>query len=126
MAKKSKKKSAKKKTSAREPLKARAAAAARQPGVTGKGHWTAKDGGVKLFLWNKHVGNPAKAKGTILFIHGSSMASQPTFDLQVPGRTDSSAMEYFAARGRRGRGPDAIPGGGPSPPPSDNQRSLKR
>jgi pimeloyl-ACP methyl ester carboxylesterase len=27
------------------------------------------------------------------------MASQPTFDLQVPGRPDSSAMEWFAARG---------------------------
>src|SRR5438876_11550813 len=34
-----------------------------------------------------------------LFVHGSSMASQPTFDLQVPGRPDSSAMEWFAARG---------------------------
>ena len=33
----------------------------------------------------------------ILFVHGSSMASQPTFDLQVPGRP--SAMEFFAARG---------------------------
>jgi pimeloyl-ACP methyl ester carboxylesterase len=27
------------------------------------------------------------------------MASVPTFDLQVPGRADSSAMDYFAARG---------------------------
>jgi len=27
------------------------------------------------------------------------MASQPTFDLQVPGRADSSAMEWFARRG---------------------------
>src|SRR5207247_1721686 len=34
-----------------------------------------------------------------LFVHDSSMASQPTFDLQVPGRPDSSAMEWFAARG---------------------------
>ncbi|HWD36797.1 MAG TPA: alpha/beta fold hydrolase, partial [Casimicrobiaceae bacterium] len=30
---------------------------------------------------------------------GSSMASQPTFDLHVPGRADSSAMEYFAKLG---------------------------
>ena len=28
----------------------------------------------------------AQERGTILFVHGSSMASQPTFDLQVPGR----------------------------------------
>ena len=27
------------------------------------------------------------------------MASQPTFDLHVPGRADSSAMDWFAARG---------------------------
>src|SRR2546428_833738 len=38
-------------------------------------------------------------RGTILFVHGSSMASTPTFDLQVPGRPDSSAMDYFARLG---------------------------
>jgi pimeloyl-ACP methyl ester carboxylesterase len=64
--------------------------------MKGKEHWTTK-GDIKLFLWQK---SPAAAsKGTILFVHGSSMASQPTFDLQVPGRPDSSAMEWFAARG---------------------------
>jgi pimeloyl-ACP methyl ester carboxylesterase len=67
--------------------------------VTGEEHWTEKDGGVKLFLWNKHAGNPAATKGTILFVHGSSMASQPTFDLNVPGRPDSSVMDWFARRG---------------------------
>jgi pimeloyl-ACP methyl ester carboxylesterase len=45
------------------------------------------------------VADPAKTAGTILFVHGSSMASQPTFDLHVPGRPDSSAMEYFARQG---------------------------
>ena len=64
--------------------------------MNGKEHWT-KKGDVRLFLWQK---SPSAApKGTILFVHGSSMASQPTFDLQVPGRPDSSAMEWFAARG---------------------------
>lgn len=67
----------------------------RMPGTE---HWTAK-GDVKLFMWNKVAGDPAKTKGTILFVHGSSMASQPTFDLDVPGRPDSSAMEYFARQG---------------------------
>jgi pimeloyl-ACP methyl ester carboxylesterase len=62
-------------------------------------HWTAKDGGVKLFLYEKYAGDPAKAAGTILFVHGSSMASQPTFDLQMPGRPDSSAMDHFARLG---------------------------
>jgi len=35
----------------------------------------------------------------VLFVHGSSMASQPTFDLTVPGRADSSVMDWFARRG---------------------------
>jgi len=67
--------------------------------ITGTEHWTAKGADVKLFMWNKCAGDPAKTSGTILFVHGSSMASQPTFDLQVPGRPDSSVMDYFAARG---------------------------
>src|SRR5512141_2285931 len=67
--------------------------------IKGMEHWTGKDGGVKLFMWEKCAGDPAKSIGTILFVHGSSMASQPTFDLQVPGRPDSSAMEHFAGLG---------------------------
>jgi pimeloyl-ACP methyl ester carboxylesterase len=59
-------------------------------------HWTRK-GEVKLFLYNKTSGSTER--GTILFVHGSSMASQPTFDLHVPGRPHSSAMEYFAGLG---------------------------
>lgn len=67
--------------------------------VEGREHWT-KKGDIKLFLWEKFVGDPARDKaGTVLFVHGSSMASQPTFDLQVPGRPDSSVMDWFAQRG---------------------------
>src|SRR5437763_12476363 len=62
--------------------------------IIGTEHWAHKDDGAKLFLWNKHDGNPSGPAGRILFVHGSSMASQPTFDLQVPGRP--SAMDYFA------------------------------
>jgi pimeloyl-ACP methyl ester carboxylesterase len=61
-------------------------------------HWTTKDGAVKLFLFEKCAGDPANSVGTILFVHGSSMAAQPTFDLQVPGRPDSSAMDFFARK----------------------------
>ena len=66
--------------------------------VSGREHWASKDG-VKLFLWEKCAGDPAAARGTIVFVHGSSMASQPTFDLDVPGRPDSSVMDWFAGRG---------------------------
>jgi len=67
--------------------------------VKGEEHWTSKDGGVKLFLFEKCAGDPAATRGTILFVHGSSMAAQPTFDLQVAGRPDSSAMDHFARLG---------------------------
>ena len=66
--------------------------------IKGQEHWT-KKGDVKLFLWEKRAAAPEKSKGTVLFVHGSSMASQPTFDLQVPGRPHSSAMDYFARQG---------------------------
>lgn len=69
-----------------------------QSEVKGEEHWTHK-GDVRLFLWEKYAGSPGGKKGTILFVHGSSMASQPTFDLHVPGRPDSSVMEWFAKRG---------------------------
>ena len=66
--------------------------------MKGTEHWTLK-GDIRLFLWRKPPPAGATAKGTVLFVHGSSMASQPTFDLQVPGRPDSSVMDWFAARG---------------------------
>ena len=65
--------------------------------ITGVEHWAHK-GDVRLFLWEKYVKSPA-GKPAVLFVHGSSMASQPTFDLIVPGRADSSVMDWFARRG---------------------------
>jgi pimeloyl-ACP methyl ester carboxylesterase len=67
--------------------------------VNGEEHWITRDGTVKLFLFEKCAGDPQGSAGTILFVHGSSMAAQPTFDLQVEGRPDSSAMDWFARRG---------------------------
>ena len=66
--------------------------------VAGKEHW-ARKGQVKLFLWQKPQPAGTAPRGTVLFVHGSSMASQPTFDLHVPGRPHSSVMDWFAARG---------------------------
>ena len=64
----------------------------------GTEHWTHK-GDIRLFLWNKPAHSQVPKVGTILFVHGSSMASQPTFDLSVPGRPHSSVMDWFAERG---------------------------
>jgi pimeloyl-ACP methyl ester carboxylesterase len=66
--------------------------------VQSQDHWSENDG-TRLFLREKYMGDPADCKGIILFVHGSSMASTPTFDLQVEGRPNSSAMEYFARLG---------------------------
>ena len=66
--------------------------------MTGKEHWTTK-GDVRLFMWRKAAPQGLAPQGTVLFVHGSSMASQPTFDLHVPGRPHSSVMDWFAARG---------------------------
>ncbi|MDH3715287.1 MAG: lysophospholipase [Gammaproteobacteria bacterium] len=64
--------------------------------VEGEEHWTHK-GDIRLFLWRKCQLDPGQRIGTILFVHGSSMASTPTFDLQIPGRP--SAMDWFAGQG---------------------------
>jgi pimeloyl-ACP methyl ester carboxylesterase len=64
---------------------------------TGREHRT-KVNGQELFLWEKpRTAEPAL--GTILFVHGSSMAATPGFDLQAPGTSYVSAMDWFAARG---------------------------
>ena len=79
------------------------AAQAARAAVSGREHWTYKGGQanekVRLFLWEKPQASGEPRRGTVLFVHGSSMASQPTFDLKVPGRPDSSVMDWFAARG---------------------------
>ena len=67
--------------------------------IRGEEHWTNKGDDVRLFMWNK-AADPAGPAGTILFVHGSSMAS--TADLRSAGagpQPNSSAMDYFAARG---------------------------
>jgi non-heme chloroperoxidase len=64
-------------------------------GHPGEEHWASK-GEVDLFLWRKRSAPNAPV---IVFVHGSSMSGVPTFDLQVPGRADTSAMDWFANRG---------------------------
>ena len=69
--------------------------------IEGKEYWVNRKmdaQNIRLFLWRKRiVGNTSK--GVILFIHGSSMAGTPTFDLQIPGKPEYSAMDTFANLG---------------------------
>jgi non-heme chloroperoxidase len=54
---------------------------------------------VSLFLWRKRAVGPAPNKGTVLFVHGSSVSATPVFDLQIPGRPEASTMDWFARLG---------------------------
>jgi len=72
--------------------------------VAGTEHWATKRVGaesVRLFVLRKRLrdAGPGARKGTILFVHGSSMAGSPVFDLQVPGKPEYSVMNWFAQLG---------------------------
>ena len=72
--------------------------------IVGSEHWTIKRAGndnVRLFMWRKQLrnSNALLRRGTILFVHGSSVSSTPVFDLQIVGRPESSTMDWFARLG---------------------------
>jgi pimeloyl-ACP methyl ester carboxylesterase len=75
-----------------------------KPSVTGLEHWVTKrhaSGPIRLFAWEKYAPDfEARFAGTVLLVHGSSMASTPSFDLQVPGHPgEHSLMDFLAAHG---------------------------
>lgn len=67
------------------------------PDIVGVEHTASKEG-VRLYLWEKYASQP-HGKPAILFVHGSSLSGRATFDLQVAGQDDASAMNWFASRG---------------------------
>jgi pimeloyl-ACP methyl ester carboxylesterase len=76
--------------------------------VVGTEHWTTKRAGsdsVRLFLWRKKLAAESNAqdagsrRGTVLFVHGSSVSATPVFDLQIPGKPEASTMDWFARLG---------------------------
>jgi alpha-beta hydrolase superfamily lysophospholipase len=73
--------------------------------VVGTEHWATKRVGgetIRIFLWRKRLRDPAAEglrRGTILFVHGSSMAGTPVFDLRVPGKPEYSVMDWFSRLG---------------------------
>lgn len=78
-----------------------AAGASTSPSIAGSEHWTTKQtpqGPVRLFMWRKTAADGG-ARGTIIFVHGSSMASTPVFDLKIAGRDDTSVMDHYARLG---------------------------
>jgi len=72
--------------------------------VAGTDHWTVKRAGadnVKLYLRRKRLKDVDSTtdRGTVLFVHGSSVSATPVFDLQIPGKPEASTMDWFARRG---------------------------
>jgi pimeloyl-ACP methyl ester carboxylesterase len=72
--------------------------------TVGKEHWVTKQhasGPIRIYAWEKYLpGYEGRFTNTLLLVHGSSMASTPSFDLQVPGHGDDySVMDYFAKLG---------------------------
>ena len=66
-------------------------------------HWASKpvDGGaVRLYLRRKRLRRAATTpRGTVLFVHGSSVSATPVYDLQIPARPESSVMDWYARLG---------------------------
>lgn len=58
-----------------------------------------ESGPISLYVWEKFLPSQQGAfAGTVLLIHGSSMASRPSFDLDVPGHEGEYSLMNFLAR----------------------------
>jgi len=78
------------------------------------------DAGIQLYVRNKHVAGMTgfNAERTVIFVHGTTQASEATFDLPLDG---FSWMDFLAARGYDVYLVDLRGYGGSSRPPEMNQ-----
>jgi pimeloyl-ACP methyl ester carboxylesterase len=78
------------------------------------------DTGIQLYIRNKHAAGMSRfsAERTVIYVHGTTQASEPTFDLPLDG---SSWMDYLAARGYDVYLVDLRGYGGSSRPPEMDQ-----
>jgi pimeloyl-ACP methyl ester carboxylesterase len=78
------------------------------------------DAGIQLYIRNKHAAGMSRfsAERTVIYVHGTTQASEPTFDLPLDG---SSWMDYLAARGYDVYLVDLRGYGGSSRPPEMDQ-----
>ena len=82
------------------------AAAVEPPPAPGAPVWSreysAPKGHVTLAMFRKRVGEPQageRPRPALVFVHGSSISSRPSFDLTVPGAGEYSMMNVFARWG---------------------------
>src|SRR5256885_11274387 len=88
------------------PFRRAPAHAAEPPPAPGAPVWSAeysaKKGAVTLAMFRKRVGEPRAGeppRPVLVFVHGSSISSRPSFDLTVPGAGEYSLMNVFARWG---------------------------
>ncbi|MEJ1159469.1 alpha/beta hydrolase [Prosthecomicrobium sp. N25] len=68
--------------------------------IVAERHFVSKLEDVRLHLLNKRLDGRARPpRGPVLFVHGSSMASEPCFDLMVGDSDAYSLMNLFAREG---------------------------
>src|SRR5436190_10296133 len=78
-----------------------AAAVAGNVDIWNSEYWASKSG-VKLNLWRKRVGAPKpgeKPLPILFLVHGSSNSTRSSYDLDVPGKGEYSAMNIMARAG---------------------------
>lgn len=61
--------------------------------------YQAQKGSVKLYVYRKRAAALPKGAPVLFLVHGSSASGRNSFDLSVPGRSDYSLMDHFAAQG---------------------------
>lgn len=85
------------------PSRARATEPPPAPGApVWSAEYSAKKGSVTLAMFRKRVGAPQageRPRPVLVFVHGSSVSSRPSFDLTVPGAGEYSMMNVFARWG---------------------------
>jgi pimeloyl-ACP methyl ester carboxylesterase len=70
--------------------------------MTWAAEYTVQKGAIRLYVYRKCAAEPQRGEGArpVLFlVHGSTVSGRNTYDLQVPGRTDYSVMDFFARAG---------------------------
>ncbi|MBS29137.1 MAG: alpha/beta hydrolase [Alphaproteobacteria bacterium] len=66
--------------------------------IVSQEYWAEKDG-VRLFVFRKRPAELDGERPVLFLVHGSSLCARTGFDLEVPGRSGYSMMDWFAARG---------------------------
>jgi pimeloyl-ACP methyl ester carboxylesterase len=98
------------------------AAPAVSQAINGSEHWV-DNGNVRLYVWEKVVGNPA-GKPIVVLCHGSATAGKESFDLQVRGKATYSLMDVLAQAGFDVFAPD-VRGFGRSTHPDGHMTTME-